>query len=59
MLPVGFKPATPGSDRLQTLALDRSAIGIGDMGYERINTTYFDKLLNLFLCYDKKKALLY
>ena len=29
MPPAGFEPATPGSDRPQTLALDRSATGIG------------------------------
>ena len=29
MLVAGFKPATPASDRPQTLALDRSATGIG------------------------------
>ena len=29
MPPVGFEPTTPASDRLQTLALDRSATGIG------------------------------
>jgi hypothetical protein len=28
--PVGFEPAIPASDGLQTLALDRSAIRIGD-----------------------------
>ena len=30
MPPAGFEPAIPGSDRPQTLALDRSATGIGD-----------------------------
>ena len=29
MSPAGFEPAIPGSDRSQTLALDRSATGIG------------------------------
>ena len=29
MTPAGLKPATPASDRLQSLALDRSATGIG------------------------------
>ena len=29
MPPAGFKPATPASDRQQTLALDRSGTGIG------------------------------
>jgi hypothetical protein len=29
MTPAGFECATPGSDRPQTLALDRSATGIG------------------------------
>ena len=29
MTPAGFKPAIPARDRLQTLALDRSATGIG------------------------------
>ena len=28
MLPAGFEPATPSSDQLQTLALDRTATGI-------------------------------
>ena len=30
MSPAGFEPAIPAGDRLQTLALDRSATGIGD-----------------------------
>ena len=29
MLPKGFEPATPASDQPQTLALNRSATGIG------------------------------
>ena len=29
MPPAGFEPATPASDRPQTLSLDRSATGIG------------------------------
>jgi hypothetical protein len=29
MLPMGFEPAVPTSERLQTHALDRAAIGIG------------------------------
>ena len=29
MLPAGFEPVTPASDRPQTLALDRSATGTG------------------------------
>ena len=29
MLPAGFEPAIPASDRPQTLALNRSATGIG------------------------------
>ena len=29
MPPAGFEPATPASDRPQTIALDRSATGIG------------------------------
>ena len=29
VLPAGFEPATPASDRPQTFALDRSATGIG------------------------------
>ena len=31
MLPAGFEPAIPASDRLQTLALDRSATWMGSI----------------------------
>jgi hypothetical protein len=38
MPPTGFEPAIPGSERLQTNALDRVAIGIGNGNmYGRIN----------------------
>ena len=33
----GFEPATPAGDRPQTLALDRSATGIGHSGKYVIN----------------------
>jgi hypothetical protein len=33
MPPAGFKPAIPAGDRPQTLALDRSATGIGNTAY--------------------------
>ena len=33
MLPAGFEPATPASDRPQTLVLDRSTTGIGGIRF--------------------------
>ena len=31
MIPTGFEPTIPESERLQAYALDRAAIGIGNM----------------------------
>jgi hypothetical protein len=33
MLPVGFEPATPASERQQTQTLDRAATGMGRPTY--------------------------
>jgi hypothetical protein len=42
MPPLGFEPATPASDRPQTLALDHSATGLGKL------LLYLQKFLNTF-----------
>ena len=42
MPPAGFKPAIPAGDRQQTLALDRSATGIGRFDHRTASSRYTD-----------------
>ena len=37
----GFKPTIPASERLQTLALDTSATGIGSQGWNCTKINFF------------------
>jgi hypothetical protein len=51
MPPAGFKPATPASNRLQTLSLDRSANGIdqSDIVTLSITSTQFEEDVSVHL----------
>ena len=52
----GFEPAIPAGKRLQTLALDRSATGIGSLSQYLSNLLLYDELETMcknvvLLCY--------
>jgi hypothetical protein len=47
MSPAGFEPATPASNRPQTLTLDRLATGIGKMSVSVINDEAYEDVFEI------------